>query len=81
MDEQTKNREAFMAARERLEAEHPAGSVALLHDGKIVKICDDSEEAYSIGREKYGMGHFSTQTIGEAPISLGVFSVLLSTAV
>jgi hypothetical protein len=80
MNEQEKNREAYAAAREKLEAEHPAGSVALLHDGEIVQVCDNGDEAYSIGREKYGMGHFSTQTIGEAPISLGVFSVLLSPA-
>ena len=80
MDEQEKNRDAYMAARKRLEAEHPAGKVVLLHDGKIVKVCDNSDEAYSIGRKKYGMGNFSTQTIGEAPISLGVFSMLLSSA-
>ena len=81
MNEQEKNREAYMSARERLEAEHPAGSAVLLHNGEIVQVCDDSDQAYSLGREKFGLGNFSTQTIGESPISLGIFSMLLSPTV
>ena len=80
MNEQTKNWETYIAARDSLEAKHPVGSVVLLHDGKIVEVCDNSDQAYSIGREKFGMGKFTTQTIGEDQISLGVFSVLLSPA-
>lgn len=79
MNEQLdKNREAYNAVKDNLESEH-FGRVALLHDGQVVAIYNDSVDAYSIGREKYGMGNFSIVKIGEAPISLGIFTMCLST--
>ena len=79
MNEQLdKNREAYNAVKDNLESEH-FGRVALLHDGQVVAIYNDSVDAYSIGREKYGMGNFSIVKIGEAPISLGIFAMCLST--
>ena len=71
-----KNWNAFNAAKEELEAEH-LGKTALLHDGKVVAVYNDSGDAYAIGREKYGLGNFSTQTIGEKPIHLGIFTLCL----
>ena len=79
MNEQLdKNRRAYDAVKDDLESEH-FGRVALLHDGEVVAIYNDSVDAYSIGREKYGMGNFSIAKIGEAPISLGIFTMCLST--
>ncbi len=75
-DKLKKNWDAFNAAKEELEAEH-LGKTALLHDGKVVAIYNDSGDAYTIGREKYGLGNFSTQTIGEKPIHLGIFTLCL----
>lgn len=60
----------------KLEAEH-LGRMALLHNGKVVAIYNDSGDAYAIGREKYGLGNFSTQTIGEKPIHPGIFTFCL----
>ena len=47
------------------------GRTALLHDGKLVAIYNDSGDAYQIGVEKFGAGNFSIQTFGEMPKSLG----------
>ena len=75
-DELEKNRDAYNAAKDELEAEH-FGRVALLHDGEIVSIYNDSGDAYAIGCEKFGLGHFSIEKIGEHPISLGIFTMCL----
>ncbi len=71
-----KNRAAYNAIKEEMEAEH-FGRAALLHDGEIVEIYDDSGDAYAIGCEKFGLGNFSIEKIGEPPISLGVFTMCL----
>lgn len=73
-DELEKNWAAFIEAKEKLEAEH-FGKTVLLHDGKIIEIYNDSGDAYSVGCEKFGLGNFSTQTIGSEPISLGFFTM------
>ena len=75
-DKLKKNWDAFNAAKEEIEAGH-LGKTALLHDGEVVAIYNDSGDAYTIGREKYGLGNFSTQTIGEKPIHLGIFTLCL----
>ena len=75
MDNQSdQNWVAFKEAEASLLAEH-RGRTALLHDGKIVAIYNDSGDAYDIGCEKFGLGNFSTQTIGERPKSLGIFTM------
>ncbi len=71
-----KNRAAYNAIKEEMEAEH-FGRAALLHDGEVVEIYDDSGDAYAIGCEKFGLGNFSIEKIGEPPISLGVFTMCL----
>ena len=68
------NLAAFKAAEESLKAEH-LGRTALLHDGEIVAIYNDSGDAYAIGCEKYGLGNFSIETIGDEPQSLGFFTM------
>lgn len=71
-----KNRAAYNAIKEAMEAEH-FGRAALLHDGEIIEIYNDSGDAYAIGCEKFGLGNFSIEKIGEPPISLGVFTMCL----
>ena len=48
-----------------------------MHDGEVIDIYNDSGDAYSIGCDKYGLGDFTIEEIGEKPISLGVFTICL----
>ena len=73
-NELEKNWAAFKKAEESLRAEH-LGRTVLLHDGEIVAIYNDSGDAYDIGCEKFGLGSFSIETIGEEPKSLGFFTI------
>ncbi|MCY4305665.1 MAG: hypothetical protein OXC62_12950 [Aestuariivita sp.] len=50
------------------------GRTSLLHDGKLVAIYNDNDDAYQIGVEKFGAGNFSVQTFGEKPKSLGLLA-------
>ena len=72
-----KNWEAFEAVRDSMEAEN-MGRTALLHDGKLIAVYNDSGDAYSIGVEKYGLGNFSIETFGEKPKSLGFFTMYVN---
>ena len=68
--EMERNLAAFKQLEAELMTEH-AGRVALLHDGALVAIFNDDGDAYTIGCERFGLGHFSTQRIGATPRSLG----------
>ena len=68
------NRAAYEAAREKLEAEH-MGRTALLHQGEVVGIYNDCGDAYQVGCDNYGLGHFTIQVIGKPPISLGIHTL------
>ena len=70
MDELRKNRQAFNGMRGDLEREH-SGRIALLHDGELVSIFNDRGDAYVIGCERFGEGHFSIKKIGTPPASFG----------
>ena len=72
------NRKAYNEAKNRLEAEH-LGRIALLHNGEIVSIYNDSGDAYAIACEKYGLGNFTIQIIGQRPIDLGIHTLGLLT--
>ena len=72
-----KNWEAFEALSDSVKAEN-VGRTALLHDGEIIAIYNDSGDAYSIGVEKYGLGDFSIETFGEKPKSLGFFTAYIN---
>lgn len=63
--------------RDRLEREHP-GRVAMLHNQELVNIYNDMDDAYSIGVEKYGLGNFSLQRIGQLPIELGIHAAAIT---
>ena len=71
-----KNNEAYQKIKVDLE-EHHLGRFALMHDGTLVEIYDDSDEAYSVGCKDFGLGKFSIQAIGEEPISLGIFTLCI----
>ena len=78
-DQIAKNRKAYEAVKGKLES-NEFGRVALLHDGEVVAIYNDSGDAYDIGCERYGLGNFSIQKIGEPPVSLGIFTMCVSTS-
>ena len=65
------NRAGYQAARVQLEAQH-MGQTALLHEGKVVDVYNDTGDAYKVGCDKYGLGHFTIQVIGARPIHLGI---------
>ncbi len=65
-----KNIEAYEAMEQDLERDH-SGRVALFHHGKFITTYNDYGDAYDIGCEKFGLGHFSITRIGEKPASLG----------
>lgn len=69
-----KNRVTFESMKEKLEARHLV-RVALFHDGGLIEIFNDAEDAYLAGKLMYGLGHFTTQTIGKKPIRLGIRSL------
>ena len=69
IEELNKNKEAYAAVKDEMEAEH-WGRVVLLHAGEVVHIYNDLGDAYDIGCEKYGAGHFSLQRVGDRPIDL-----------
>lgn len=69
-----KNWAAFKEAEESLRAKH-LGRIVLLHDGKIIAIYNDSGDAYAIGCEKFGLGNFSIETVGDEPKSLGFLTI------
>lgn len=73
-----KNKEAFNDIREKVEGEH-WGKTVLMHDGAVVAIYNDHDDAYMIGCEKFGLGKFSLHRVGQQPVDLGFHSILLST--
>ena len=70
------NQLAYEAVREEMEGKHMGGAV-LLHDGEVVEVYADSGDAYKIGCEKYGLGHFSLVNVGQQPTNLGYFTMFL----
>ena len=63
--------------REQLERDHH-GKTALMHDGKVVDVYDDPNDAYVTGYERWGLGGFSMKEVGREPIELGIFSASLA---
>lgn len=68
------NYDAYAANyQEELENEH-WGRTVLMRDCQIVEIYDDRGDAYTAGCDKYGLGNFSLQEIGEQPFKLVIFT-------
>ena len=72
----SKNKEAFTAVRQNMESKH-WGKVVLMHDGAVVAIYNDDGDAYAIGCEKFGLGHFSIHRVGQQPVDFGIHSIML----
>ena len=72
-----KNRDAYKAIQSRMETEHLGKSV-LMHNGEVSGIYDTSSDAYAIGCEKFGLGRFTTELVGQRPVHLGIHSLGLS---
>lgn len=62
--------------KQELEEQH-WGRIVLMHDGEIVGTYNDRGDAYSIGCEKYGLGNFSLQKIGQQPAQLGILTAAI----
>ena len=71
MAELRKNRKAFNGMQHELERGHSGRIALLLHDGELVSIFNDRGDAYVIGCERFGEGHFSIKKIGTPPASFG----------
>lgn len=71
------NRTAYQKIRQQLEKEH-YGKVVLMHKGQVTAIYNDRGDAYTIGCEKFGLGHFYLKTIGERPVSLGIQALCIN---
>ena len=71
-----RNQAAYDAVRRQMEEDH-LGRVVLLHDGEVVEVYNDKDDAYKIGREKYGLGNFSLVNVGQQPIDLGFLRTFL----
>ena len=72
-----KNRDAYEEVRGKMEAEH-WGRTVLLSAGEVVAVYNDEGDAYDIGCEKFGLGHFSLHRVGERPVDLGIHAAMLT---
>ena len=71
------NREAYKAIQDKMEAEH-FGKYVLMHQGEVQGIYDTSGDAYTVGCDKFGLGYFTTELVGQKPIDLGIFALNIS---
>jgi len=71
-----KNIAGYEKIRAEMESKH-MGRVALLSGGKLVAVYNDSGDAYAIGCEKFGLGNFFIEKIGQKPIHMGALTMAL----
>ena len=67
------NLKAYEEHRAELEAKH-LGKTVLLRNCRLVEIFDDYDDAFFTGCEKYGLGSFSVQLIGERAACFGAMT-------
>ena len=72
------NRVAYEAKYQHDLEQTDAGRIALMHDGELVEIYDDANDACEDGRERYGSGNYSIVWIGAKPLNLGIFTFALT---
>ena len=65
------NHAVFQEEHEQRLLDTDHGRVALMSDGELVEIFDDSSSATHAGYERFGMGGFSTHPIGQPPVRIG----------
>ena len=76
ISELQKNQAAFNEIKEEMKADN-LGRTVLLHDGEVIDVYDDKDDAYNAACEKFGLGRFSLHQVGERPIELGIHAVPL----
>ncbi len=76
MAELEKNWQAFKSQQAQLEAKH-WGKIAMFHDGELVDVYNNESDAYSIAVEKFELGSFILQHVGERPIDLGFHTMFV----
>ena len=69
------NRSAYEKIQAKMEEEH-MGQYALMHDGEVVEINDNGGVVYAIGCERFGLGRFSIEKVGELPHDLGIHGLV-----
>ena len=69
-----KNQAAYNKVENQMEVDN-WGKTVLLHDGEVAAVYNSDEDAYSIGCEKYGLGHFSLHRVGIRPMDLGFHAI------
>ena len=72
------NRAAYEAKYKHDLEQTDAGRIALMHDGELVEIYDDANDACRDGLERYGSGGYSVVWIGAKPLNLGIFTFALT---
>ena len=75
--EMNKNWEVFKKIEKSMEKEH-RGKTLLMRDGEVVDIFNHIGDAYKIGCEKFGLGRFSLQVVGQRSVDLGSHTMSLS---
>ena len=50
-----------------MESKHP-GKIALMHEGEVANIFNDSGDAHTIGVEKYGLDNSALQKLADGSI-------------
>ena len=75
--EMQSNLDAFEKIKDELERDN-FGKYALMHNGKLDSIYNDQHDAYKTACDRFGVGNFALQKIGERPISLGFYTMWVS---
>jgi len=71
-----KNFAAFQKLLPSLLTTHP-GKYAVMHDGKVIEVCDTLSDAVRFGHAKFGDYKFSVQEITSKNVNLGFHSYAL----
>ncbi len=71
------NQAAYEKVQDQMERRY-MGRTVLMHDGNVVEVYNDDEDAYKIGCDKFGLGDFSLVNVGEKPINLGFFTMFVN---
>lgn len=69
-----RNHEVYTAKYKQELERSDLGRTALMHDGEIIEIYDESVQAYMAGVNQYGLGEFSIVKIGRRPVDLGILA-------
>jgi hypothetical protein len=70
------NHEAYLSQQAEMEEKY-FGKYLLMHEGRVVLILNDNEDAYQVGCEQYGLGKFSIEKVGEKPVDIGIHTLCL----